>query len=267
MLGFVEKAAVRKIQNFVQVLCHGKWLGIALLGFGLAGAAVAQTASSGGDAPDAQIRKRWEARFPGMPKPDQIRRTPFANVYEVNFGPELFYTDDKVSFVFDGQLIDAQTQKNLTQQRIEQLTAVKFADLPLELAVKTVKGDGSRKIAIFEDPNCGYCRQFTQILQGVNNITVYSFLYPVLSPESVRLAKTIWCADDRAKAWNDWMLSSKQPAEKRCADPTDKVLALGEKLRVRGTPTIIFTDGTRVPGAMPAPALKTKLDSLNALTP
>lgn len=262
MSGFVAKRQVQKTCGPRKVLRNRIGLGIAVLWLGIAGAVVAQTASSSNDTVEAQIRKRWENRFAGMPKPDQVRRTPFANIYEVSFGPELFYTDDKVSFVFDGQLIDAQTQKNLTQQRIEQLTAVKFADLPLELAVKTVKGNGSRKIAIFEDPNCGYCRQFTQTLQGINDITIYSFLYPVLSPDSVRLAKTIWCADDRAKVWNDWMLNRKQPSEKRCADPTDKVLALGEKLRIRGTPTIIFTDGTRVPGAMPEPAFKAKLDSL-----
>jgi thiol:disulfide interchange protein DsbC len=151
--------------------------------------------------------------------------------------------------------------KNVTSERIQKLTAIKFSDLPLDLAVKQVRGDGKRTFATFEDPNCGYCKKLAKDLTKLDNVTIYTFLYPILSPDSLEKSKQIWCAADKAKAWNDWMVEGKAPTGKSDCDTTavQKTIEAGRKLAINGTPTIFFADGERIPGAVPVDKIEQKL--------
>jgi len=193
-----------------------------------------------------------------------VRKIEAGGLYEIQIEGELLYTDDKVSYIILGDIVDAKTRKNLSQERKQKLSQIKFSDLPLDLAVKQVKGNGKRVLATFEDPNCTYCKKLAKELRGVSDVTIYTFLFPILSPDSVEKSKNIWCAGDRAKAWNDLMLDGKTPATANCDHPTDKVLALGRKIGVRGTPAMFFADGSRVPGYMPAASLEKALDKGSA---
>ncbi len=202
------------------------------------------------------VKDRFKQRFTGMDV-TAVRRTPYG-LFEVQLGMDLLYTDEGVTWVMEGPLIDAATRRDVTRESQEKLTAISFDQLPLDLAIKQVKGDGSRKVAIFEDPNCGYCKQLRKTLESVDNLTVYTFLYPILSPDSNIKVRDVWCAKDQGKAWDDWMLRGKVPAEAKCDVPEAKLLALGQKLMVRGTPTLFFQDGKRISGALP-------VDQLNAM--
>ena len=182
---------------------------------------------------------------------DSVRKTPYFGLYEVIVGGDIFYTDDKGEYLVMGTIVNLKTKENMTELRQRQLNKVAFADLPLDSAFKIVRGNGSRKVAMFADPNCGYCKRFERDLLGVNDITVYVFLYPILSPDSMEKSKGVWCSADKGKAWLDWMVRDVQPpADAKCATPIDKNLAYGQSKRVTGTPTMIFEDGERVPGAM-----------------
>lgn len=200
---------------------------------------------------------------PGI-KVDGVRKAGVGNLYEIQIGGDLLYTDEKVSYLMTGDVLDVKAKKNLTDERKQKLSQIKFSDLPLDLAVKQVKGNGKRVVATFEDPNCSYCRKLAKELQGVNDVTIYTFLYPILSPDSSEKAKNLWCASDRVKAWNDLMIDGKQPASGNCEHPTSKVVALGQKLNIRGTPTMFFADGSRVPGYMPVAMLEKALDKGSA---
>lgn len=218
-------------------------------------------------ASEAEVKKGVEAWLGGGgngPKVESVRKLGALGLYEVQVDGELVYTDEKVSHVILGDVIDVKGRRNLTEERKQKLSQIKFSDLPLELAVKQVKGNGKRVVATFEDPNCSYCRKLAKELQGVSDVTIYTFLYPILSPDSSEKAKNLWCASDRVKAWNDLMVDGKTPASANCDHPTDKVVALGRKLNIRGTPTMFFADGTRVPGYMPAPMLEKALDKGSA---
>lgn len=208
-------------------------------------------------ADEASVKKAVEAWLGG--KVEGVRKTSLLGLYEVRSGSELFYTDEKVSLIFDGSIIDTKTRQNLTQERINKLSAINFADLPLELAVKTVKGDGKRVFATFEDPNCGYCKKLAKDLAGMNNVTIYTFLLPILSRDSADKSKAVWCAADRAKAWSDLMVNGIVPAAGTCDAPIEKVVALAQKHNIRGTPTIFLTNGERIPGAIPLAMLEQKL--------
>jgi thiol:disulfide interchange protein DsbC len=190
-----------------------------------------------------------------------VTRTPYSGLYEVRVGGDIFYTDAQAKYLFVGRILDANTTEDYTKARVDEINKIKFSDLPLESAIKTVKGNGKRVIAVFEDPNCGYCKRFRQNLKDVDNVTVYTFLYNILSPDSADKSKNIWCAPDRAKAWDDWMLNGKAApaAPAACTTPNDKIFALGRNMRITGTPTIFFADGSRIPGAVDARALEEKL--------
>jgi thiol:disulfide interchange protein DsbC len=205
-----------------------------------------------------------EEMFGAGVKVDSVRKAGALNLYEVQVGSDLLYTDEKVSYLFTGDILDVKAKKNLTDERKQKLSQIKFSDLPLDLAVKQVKGNGKRVLATFEDPNCSYCRKLAKELQGVTDVTIYTFLYPILSADSSEKAKNLWCAGDRLKAWNDLMIDGKQPAAANCDHPTSKVVALGQKLGIRGTPTMFFADGSRVPGYMPVAALEKVLDKGSA---
>lgn len=222
------------------------------------GAAVKRVAAQA--TPEA-VQKAFEKRFPEI-EIGGVTPTPFPDLYEIQVGSDLLYVNADVDYILQGSLIDAKRRTDLTAERMDALSQVDFADLPLEIAIKQVKGDGSRVMAIFEDPNCGYCKQLHNTLKDVDNVTVYSFLFPILSPDSTTKARNIWCAEDKTAAWRDWMLRGKKPAEADCETPIEQSLALGRKLNVQGTPAIFFADDSRINGALPLEALKQKLDML-----
>jgi len=207
------------------------------------------------------IKKLVEPRLGANVKVDSVKETPYAGLYEVRIGNDILYTDKTGTYLFSGHVFNLTTSTDLTKERLEEINKIKFSDLPLDKAIKTVKGDGKRVIAVFEDPNCGYCKRFRQTtLKETDNITVYTFMYNILADDSFTKSKNIWCAPDRSKAWEDWMVNNKAApaAAEACASPNQDVLELGHKLGVSGTPAIFFADGTRVPGAIDTKALEEK---------
>jgi thiol:disulfide interchange protein DsbC len=199
---------------------------------------------------------------------DTVRKVPYGGLYEVTVGGEIFYTDEKTSFLLLGSIVDTRTRENITEARTRQINHVPFDLLPLDSAVKIVRGNGSRRVAVFADPNCGYCKRFERDLLGVNDITVYLFLYPILAPDSVQKSKAVWCAPDRGKAWIDYMVRDMAvPVDTACATPIDKILAFGKSKLIRGTPTIFFEDGERVPGAMAIADFEKRLVAAKAPSP
>jgi thiol:disulfide interchange protein DsbC len=227
--------------------------------------ALTATAAGAETAQESAVKKLIEPRLGDGAKVDSVQKTPYAGLFEVRTGGDIIYTDEKAQYLFVGRVLDTgRNFQDLTKARMDEVNKIKFADLPLESAAKMVKGNGKRVIAVFEDPNCGYCKRFRQTLKGIDNVTVYTFMYNILSDDSAVKSKNIWCAPDRNKAWDDWMLDGKvaAAAPASCATPNEKVLELGKKLRVSGTPTIFFADGTRIPGAVDAKALEAKLASI-----
>lgn len=214
---------------------------------------------------EASIKKLIEPRLGGGAKIESVRETPYSGLYELRAGGDIIYTDKKAEYLFIGHIYNAKTSQDLTKERIDEINKIVFNDLPFESALKMVKGNGKRVIAIFEDPNCGYCKRFRQTtLKELDNVTVYTFMYNILSEDSVTKSKNIWCAADRNKAWDDWMISNKMAptAPAKCVDPHEKILALGRKMRVEGTPAIFFADGTRIPGAVDLKTIEAKFASI-----
>lgn len=223
------------------------------------GAAIAQT-------PEDNLRKLIEAKMPGE-RVREIRRTPLPGVYEVAFGNRLFYTDEGLNYLIIGQIIESATNRNLTDQRLRQLTAIDVKQLPLDAAIKTVKGDGRRTLYVFSDPLCPFCSQLEQELQKVTNVTIHTFLTPVdqMRPGSRNRALEIWCATDRSRAWDDWMLKQVVPRSKpTCRNPIDQVVKLSDKLGFTVTPTLVFADGAVLSGMIPAAQIE---KFMNAVLP
>ncbi len=224
--------------------------------------AAALALSFNASAQESTIRKTLAERIPQLEKIDEVRSTPMAGLYEVRVGTDVFYTDAKGNFLIQGELIDTKARRNLTEDRIAKLSAVDFSALPLKDAFVTVRGNGKRQMVVFADPNCGYCKRFERDLQKVNNVTVHTFLYPILSPDSAEKSRNIWCAKDRTTSWDDWMLRDKNPTDASCDTAAlQRNLAFGKKYKITGTPTVIFADGSRVPGAIGAPDLEKRLAS------
>ena len=201
------------------------------------------------------IKRTLEGRLGGV-KVDAVTKTPYLGLYEVRVDGEILYTDEKMSYIFSGNIIDAKSMQNLTEKRLRELSGIKWDNLPLNAAVKTVRGNGKRTLAVFSDPNCPYCKRFEKDLAKVDDITIYTFLYPILSDDSHVKAKAVWCAADRPKAWSELMLNAKVPPVADCDTPIDKNLELGHKYRINGTPTLVFTNGERVSGAVPGDQLE-----------
>ncbi|MCB8748601.1 DsbC family protein [Rhodoferax sp. U2-2l] len=212
-------------------------------------------------AQETAIRKNLAERLPQLGKIDEISKTPINGVYEIRFnGTDILYTDAQGDYLLQGNLIDTKQRRNLTEERVDKLSAIRFDTLPVKDAVTIVRGNGKRKLAVFEDPNCGYCKRFEQSLLKVDNVTVYLYLYPVLGPGSVDKSKAIWCAKDKPKAWHDWMLNGVSPAPAKCdSTAVDRNIALGKKHKITGTPTLVFADGSRVPGAIDADQVELRL--------
>lgn len=204
-------------------------------------------------AQEAAIRKNLAERVPQLQKIDEISKTPMPGVFELRVGGQLLYTDAEGNFLIQGELIDTRAQRNLTEERMTKLNAIDFDALPVKDAFTIVRGNGKRKVALFQDPNCGYCKRFERDLQKVDNITVHMFLYPILGSDSADKSRNLWCAKDKGKAWQDWMVRD-QPAPAASCDTAAiaRNVEFGKRHRISGTPTLIFADGTRVPGAIPA---------------
>jgi thiol:disulfide interchange protein DsbC len=217
------------------------------------------------DTQEASVKKLLQPKVGEGAVIESVAKTPFANIFEVKIGDELIYTDSEAKFIFIGRLIDAQSSRDLTQARLDEMNRIKFSDLPLDVAIKSVKGNGKRVIAVFEDPNCGYCKRFRKTINEMKDITVYTFMYNILSDDSRIKSKNIWCSSDKIKAWDDWMVNGKTPAaapDSCASSPHEKVLEIGKKYKVTGTPTIFFADGSRIPGAIDAKMLEAKLASI-----
>ena len=212
-------------------------------------------------AQDAAIRKALAERIPQLQQIDEVRSTPMKGLYEVRIGTDLFYTDAQGNYLIQGELIDTKARRNLTEDRINKLTAVDFKALPLQDAFTMVRGNGKRKLAVFEDPNCGYCKRFEKDLQKVNNVTVYLYLIPILGQDSVEKSKQIWCSMNKGKTWDDWMQRDVLPkgASSCNTDALTANLEFAKKYRITGTPTLVFADGTRVPGAINAQQIEQQL--------
>jgi len=209
-------------------------------------------ATLGASAQEASIRKNIAERLPQIKTLNEVTASPIPGLYELRINEtEIFYTDAEANFLIEGSLIDLKQRRNLTEDRIAKLTAMNFDELPLKDAVTVVRGNGKRKLAVFEDPNCGYCKRFEQDLEKVTNVTIHTFLYPILTPDSSVKSKNIWCAKDRIKTWQSWMLKEQTPANVTCdVSAITRNLELGRKHKITGTPTLIFADGSRVPGAI-----------------
>ncbi|MEO8565169.1 MAG: DsbC family protein [Betaproteobacteria bacterium] len=242
----------------------------ALLG---AHAASAQTQDaapqSGVTAPElAAVKALIEAKFPGAAVTN-VARSPYFGLYEAQFDDRMIYTDAKVSYVVVGAIFDADTKQNLTDARLRQLNRVAWDQLPLDLAIKKVKGNGARKLAIFSDADCPYCKRLESEMKTLDNVTIYTFLFPIaqLHPDAARKSALIWCAPDRSKAWDEWFATGRLPNNKGdCATPLAKTAQIGQKYRISATPTLVFADGSMVPGALPLDQLENELRQAEAAT-
>jgi thiol:disulfide interchange protein DsbC len=220
------------------------------------------------DATTDFIKAEIKKQMADAPPVDSVRKTQYNDLYEVVAGGEVFYTNDKATFLALGPLVDLKTKENLTEARMRQLNHVKFNELPLDSAIKIVRGNGSRKIALFEDPNCGYCKRFERDFQGVTDVTAYVFLYPILAADSFDKSKAIWCSSDPGKAWIDAMVRDRLPSTQgTCTNPLEKNLAFGQAKHIRGTPTMIFENGERIPGAISMADLEKRFSEAKTAAP
>ena len=215
-------------------------------------------------ADETKVLNTLQKNYPQLGTIDKVNKANVLGLYEVVMGGRLFYTDDKAQYLINGNIFDLKSGRNLSEERSRKLFAVEFDKLPFELAVKRVHGKGQRKVAYFADPNCSYCRKLEAEFKKLDNVTLYLFLYPMF-PGSDEKVHNIACSADPAQAWEDLMLKSVQPAVGNCGASSDKVLALGKKLKVEGTPTLIFSDGSRSPGYLPADELESALNGAAGL--
>lgn len=231
-------------------------------------AAPAATAGANNAGP-AQVLKTLRERFPNIPI-ENVQPSQWPWLYEVITDSEMFYADVTGDYVFYGKVLDTRSRTDLTTKRWNELSQVSFDALPLDTAIKHVRGDGSRKVAVFSDPHCPYCVRLEKALAEMTNITVYTFLYPIesLHPGATATARNIWCSPDRAATWTAWMINKKTPPSVSCdASVVDSTVKLGEKLKVSGTPTLFFADGHRVPGFIGKDELEAEFKSVNSASP
>lgn len=216
---------------------------------------------------EAVIRKAIAERMPNAPKIDEVRPAAMPGLWEIRFGSDIRYTDATGSYFIEGELIDLKTKKNLTEERVTQINRVDFGALPFKDALMWKNGTGKRRIAVFADPNCGYCKRFEKALQEMKDVTVYTFLIPILGGDSPEKTRAIWCAKDGAGTWLAWMLKGEMPPKPGtgCDESAiERNLALSRKIHVNGTPAILLEDGNRIPGAVGAVELEKRLQALAA---
>jgi thiol:disulfide interchange protein DsbC len=211
-------------------------------------------------ADEASIRAEFLKKYP-QANVESITRTPYLGLYEMLVDGEVIYTDPDFNYLIVGSIIETKTKTNITDARQREIEdkklkslAFPFDNLPFDLAIKKVKGDGSRKVAVFSDPDCPFCRRLEKDLEKVTDVTIYIFLFPIeqLHPKAPEMSRAIWCSADRVKAWDEYMLKGVAPKSAKCDNPVDKLVAYGQSKKINGTPTIFFADGKRVPGAIPA---------------
>ena len=213
-------------------------------------------------ADEAAIRKNLAERLPNFPPIDEVSKTPIPGVYELRIGAEIFYSDEQGQYVLQGSLIDTKSRVNLTEQRIAKLTQIDFASLPLKDAVLIKQGSGTRKLVVFGDPNCGYCKRLERDLVTLKDVSIYTFIFPILGPDSNVKARDIWCAKEPGKVWRNWMVDGTTPPKAMGTCDTsalERNLALGNRHRVQGTPAVVFEDGSRSPGALPADQIESRM--------
>jgi len=213
-------------------------------------------------AQEAVIRKNIAERLPDFPKIDEVSKTAIPGLYELRIGAEVLYSDERGEHIIQGELIETKTRSNLTQARLDKLSAIDFASLPLKDAIVWKQGTGARKLVVFADPNCGYCKKFEKEMQGVKDVTVYTFLYPILGGDSPEKSKNIWCSKNNSAVWRDWMINGTPAPRSMGACDTaalQRNVELGRKYRINGTPSLVFEDGKRVPGALPAEQVEKQL--------
>ena len=212
---------------------------------------------------EKQIRTEIQKRLGTSANVRNVTPSPIPGLFEVQVNNEIFYTDSNAKYLIQGEMVELASGNNLTTKRQEDINRIKWSELPQAQAFKVVRGNGSRQIAVFSDPNCGYCKRLEKTLQQLDNVTIYNYLIPILSADSALKSKQIWCAADQQKVWNDWMLNNLGPSGKSdCANPIDKNLTLAKNYGINGTPTIFFTDGSRFPGAVQLADIEKKLASL-----
>ena len=213
-------------------------------------------------ASEATVKQAMQKKYPDV-QVESVTRTPLAGIYEVFANGEVLYVDENVNYlIVRGRLIDVASKTDLTDERMRILTAVKFDQLPLDLAFRKIQGKGTRKVAYFADPNCPYCKKIEPDLAKLENVTIYFFLFPVLGQDSYEKSKAVWCSKDQVKVWNDWMLNGNPPkGPGNCDTPIEKILAFGRQKNINGTPTLFFADGQRVVGAIPLDQLQKLVDS------
>jgi thiol:disulfide interchange protein DsbC len=229
-------------------------------------AATASPATAAVSGEVAAIRKALEEKFPGA-EIKHVAKTDYLGLYEVMLDDNLVYTDPKVAYIFVGAMYDTASKQNLTDARMRKLNRVAVDKLPYELAFKRVKGDGSRKLVIFSDADCPFCHRLEKEIKALDNVTIYTFLFPIdqLHPDAARKSKMIWCSPDVVKAWDEFFASGKLPDNKgECGDPVAKTQALGNSLKINATPTLVFADGTLIPGALPLVQLEKELQTADA---
>ena len=221
--------------------------------------APARTAPLPGEA--AQVKKLLEQKFQGA-KVGSVTRSPYFGLYEVLFDEQLVYTDAKVSYVLVGNVYDAATKRNLTEAKLRDLSRIAFDSLPLDLAIKKVKGNGARRVAVFSDADCPFCKRLENEFKNIDDVTIYTFLYPIdqLHPDAARKSRLIWCAPDKLKAWDAFFESGALPQNNGdCDNPLAATGQLAQKMRVTATPTLVFADGNVIAGALPAQRLEAEL--------
>ena len=211
---------------------------------------------------EAVIRKSLAEKLTDFPKIDEVKPSPMPGLWEVRIGSEVRYTDPTGSFLIEGDLIDLKAMRNLTQERVDRLNRIEFATLPIKDAIVWKTGTGARKIAVFADPNCGYCKMFEKSLQGAKDLTVYTFLIPILGGDSPDKARAIWCSKDAVTVWKSWMIEAKPFAKQTAACDDGAIkrnLDLAHRYHINGTPGVFFEDGSRAPGALTLEQLERRL--------
>ena len=212
---------------------------------------------------EQQVRTELQKKIGANAKIKSVTPSPIPGIYEVLVGNDVFYTDASSKYLIQGEIIEIATGKNITEQKQADLNRIKWSELNQSNALKAVRGNGSRQLAIFSDPNCGYCKRLEKSLQQLDNVTIYTYLIPILSPDSAQKSKQIWCSADPQKAYIDWMINGIAPSGKSdCATPLDKNMAFAKTYGITGTPTIFFTDGSRFPGAVQITHIEKKFNSL-----
>ena len=214
-------------------------------------------------AQEATIRKNLSERLPNMPKIDEVSKTPMNGLYEVRMGSDIMYSDAEGHFLIQGNLIDVRQKRNLTEERVDKRSSSPLDQLPLKNTFSQVRGKGKRKLVVFADPNCGFCKRFERDLQKLDNVTIQHVLYPILGEDSKTKSKNIWCARDKAKVWNDWMIQGVTPPAAQCDSAAIEAnVEFGRKHRITGTPTLFFADGSRVVGAVPLSQIENQLSTV-----